>query len=65
MVNGLRELSSNGGMTGVAKIRLGTFEQAVFKPLDIVRPLRHLKKLLLAILKIATTVIFDFIDEVA
>ena len=65
MVNGLRELSSDGGMTGVAKIRLGSFEQAVFKPSDIVRPLRHLKELLLTILKIASTVIFDFIDEVA
>jgi hypothetical protein len=64
MVSGLRELSSNGGMTGVAEIRLGTFEQAVFKPSDIVRPLRHLEKLLLAVLKIASTVIFDFVNKV-
>ena len=64
MVNGLRELSSHGGMARITKVGLGSFEQAVFKPPDIVCSLRHLKELLLAKLKISATVIFDFLDEV-
>jgi hypothetical protein len=64
MVSGLRELSSNGGMTGVAKVRLRALEQTVFKPSDVVCSLGYLKELLLAKLKIAATVIFDFVDKV-
>src|SRR5678809_980276 len=51
MVSGLRDLSSSGGMTGVGDVGVGAFVQAVFKPSVIVRSLRHLEDLLLAVLK--------------
>jgi len=64
MVIGLGELSSHDSMACVAKVRLRALEQTVFKPSDVVCSLWYLKELLLAKLKIAATVIFDFVDKV-
>jgi hypothetical protein len=65
VMNRLRKLSSDRCVAGVTKVGLRPFQQTVFKPPNVVRALGNLKEMLLSVLKVATTVVFHLIHEVA